>query len=190
MSETKPTADADADSSAKAKRDKIAEHFEGNGASSIAKSDDSDEESNGEGDHAKASDDAAKEEKTKEDEEVDFLPKGNRLRTKRGVIAMLGGGIPAFLLMAKNGQSGWAVPVGLLFVAIAAWGVMDLLGTFDDAEDRVQERTSIESLAMPLAMTAGALVLFCVFLALAQASIGPWWLGSITVTASFLGLVA
>jgi 4-amino-4-deoxy-L-arabinose transferase-like glycosyltransferase len=33
-------------------------------------------------------------------------------------------------------------------------------------------------------------LVFCGFLAAAQAAIGPWWLGSVTVTASFLGLVA
>lgn len=122
--------------------------------------------------------------------EPDILPRGNPLRKKRGLIAILAGGVPAFLLMAKNGQSSWGVPVGMLFVVLAAWGVMDLLGTFDDAEDRVTERTTLGELAGPLGAAAFMLVLFGVSLALAQAAIGPWWFGSISVTASFLGLVA
>ena len=40
-------------------------------------------------------------------------------------------------LMAHPGQLRWGVPLGALFVAIASWGVMDLLGTFDDPDERV-----------------------------------------------------
>ena len=125
-----------------------------------------------------------------EEDDVDFLPRGNPLRPRRGIIAILAGAIPAALLMAKNGQSSWGVPVGVLFVAIAAWGVMDLLGTFDDPDDRIRERTTLGALARPLGLTFGALVVFCVLLGLAQAAVGPWWFGSYSVTASFLGLVA
>ena len=41
-----------------------------------------------------------------EEDDVDFLPRGNPLRPRRGIIAILAGAIPAALLMAKNGQSG------------------------------------------------------------------------------------
>jgi 4-amino-4-deoxy-L-arabinose transferase-like glycosyltransferase len=126
----------------------------------------------------------------KEDEkEPDILPRGNPLR-RRGIGIILAGGIPAFFLMAKNGQSWWGVPVGLIFVAIAAFGVMDLLGTFDDAEEHVAERNALGGIAPAIGLAVVMLLVFCGFLALAQAAVGPWWLGSLTVTTSFLGLVA
>lgn len=166
-------------SDAKAKRAAdIAEHFEGNGASVVKDdADDAKKKKSGDGDE-------------KDGEEVDFLPRGNPLQVKRGVIAILAGAIPAILLIAKNGQSSWGVPVGAIFVAIAAWGVMDLLGSFDDPHERIRERTTLGTLARPLGLTIGALVVFCIVLALAQAAVGPWWFGSISVTTSFLGLVA
>src|SRR5687768_1655234 len=85
---------------------------------------------------AKKADDDDADEEDRDDDEKDekdekkksdlFLPKGNPFRTKRGLIAILAGGVPAFLLMAKNGQNAWAFPIGLLFIAVAAFGVMDL----------------------------------------------------------------
>src|SRR5205823_2642577 len=69
-------------------------------------------------------------------------------------------------------------------------GFMDLLGTFDDPDDQVAARTEIASLAPALAGAGGMLVLFCLCLAAAQAATGPWWLGSLTVTTTFIGLIA
>ena len=119
----------------------------------------------------------------------DILPRGNALRARSAII-IAAGVIPAFLLMAKNGQTWWGVPAGLIFIAIAAWGVMDLLGTFDDADEHVGARTDLPAIAAPLGLAALLLVAFCGSLALAQAAVGPWWVGSVTVTGSFLGLVA
>jgi 4-amino-4-deoxy-L-arabinose transferase-like glycosyltransferase len=124
-----------------------------------------------------------------EGKEPDLLPRGNPLR-RRGLGILLGGGVPAFLLMAKNSQNGWGVPVGLIFIVIAAFGVMDLLGTFDDPDEPVASRARASSLAPAAGLAVVTFLVFCGFLAAAQASIGPWWLGSVTVTASFLGLVA
>ena len=121
--------------------------------------------------------------------EPDLLPRGNPLR-RRGLGILLGGGVPAFLLMAKNSQNGWGVPLGLIFIAIAAFGVMDLLGTFDDADEHVASRADASSMAPAAGLAVVTFLVFCGCLAAAQASIGPWWLGSVTVTASFLGLVA
>ena len=132
-------------------------------------------------DEASRADDATK--------EPDLLPQGNPLK-RRAIATILGGGVPAFLLMAKNGQNGWGVPAGLVFVAIAAIGVMDLLGTFDDAEEHVTARTEGSRVGPAAAAAVVALLAFCGFLAMAQAAVGPWWVGSLTVTASFLGLVA
>ncbi|HEY8074020.1 MAG TPA: glycosyltransferase family 39 protein, partial [Labilithrix sp.] len=94
--------------------------------------------------------DAAKAEETKTEPTPDIVPRGNPLRTKRGLVGILGGGIPAYLLMAKNGQNAWGVPLGFVCVLVMAWGVMDLLGTFDDPEERVASRTTLGALASPL----------------------------------------
>ena len=124
-----------------------------------------------------------------ETKQPDVIPRGNPLR-KRSAALIAAGIVPAFLLMAKNGQSWWGVPVGLLFIAVAAWGVMDLLGTFDDGEPNVAGRTDVRGIAAPLGLAALLLVAFCGSLAIAQAAVGPWWVGSVAVTATFLGLVA
>ena len=130
----------------------------------------------------------------------DLVPRGNPLRITRGLIGILGGGIPAFLLMARTGQASWAIPLGLLFVAIAAWGVMDLLGTFDDGEEspvgdrpgqNVVARTTLGDLAMPLGRTVAVFAGFCVSLWVAQSVVAvPWWGCSILVTGSFIAFVA
>ena len=121
--------------------------------------------------------------------EPDVLPRGNPLRVRSAAL-IAAGVIPAFLLMAKNAQHWWGVPAGLLFVAIAAWGVMDLLGAFDDGEEHVTTRSTLSEIAPSLGLAALAFVAFCAAIALGQASIGPWWVGSVSVTASFLALVA
>lgn len=133
------------------------------------------------------SDDAKDEKKSKADT---FLPKGNPFRTKRGLIAILGGGVPAFLLMAKNGQNAWGIPLGILFVAIAAFGVMDLLGTFDDGDEHVATKTTLDALKMPLARSAALAIAFCGTLAGSQLALWPRWASMILVPATFLGLVA
>ncbi len=125
-----------------------------------------------------------------EDDEKEILPRGNPLRVRRGIVTTLAGALPAFLLMAKNGQNGWAIPVGFLFVAVAAWGVMDLLGTFDDADEHVAARTTFAELRLPLLRTAVLVLAFGVSLWAAQRAIGPAWLSGLTVTGSFLGVVA
>jgi 4-amino-4-deoxy-L-arabinose transferase-like glycosyltransferase len=134
----------------------------------------------------------ADKEKEKEEDTPDIVPRGNPFQWKRGVIAILAGGIPAFLLMAKNGQNKWGIPVGFLFVLVAVWGVMDLLGTFDDPDERIEKKTSLNTLAGPLVRTLGLGVAFAGSLAVAQANLFPGmpWLMPLLVTGSFIGLVA
>jgi 4-amino-4-deoxy-L-arabinose transferase-like glycosyltransferase len=122
--------------------------------------------------------------------EPEVLPKGNPLNVVRGLATILGGAVPAFFLMAKNGQNAWAVPLGAVFVAVAAFGVMDLLGTFDDADDFVATRTTIAELGGPILRTLAVTIAFGGSLAGSQASIWPGWASAIAVTGSFLGLVA
>ena len=203
MSETKPTDDADVKDEPLPKkegRERAIDESLAEVDSIEPRVDREDDDASADGDDA-AGDDAetkeaneaseakAKEAEPEDEKEPDILPRGNPLR-RRGIGLILAGGIPAFLLMAKNGQNWWGVPVGLIFVAIAAFGVMDLLGTFDDAEEHVAERNALGGLAPAIGLAVVMLLVFCGFLALAQAAVGPWWLGSLTVTTSFLGLVA
>jgi 4-amino-4-deoxy-L-arabinose transferase-like glycosyltransferase len=143
------------------------------------------------GDEAKSVDVGAERAEPEEpDEPRDVLPRGNPLRVKRGLLVALAGALPAFVLMAKNSQTSWGIAVGAVFVAVAAFGLMDLLGTFDDGEEHVDARTDLADLRLPLLGTAGLLVMFGASLWAAQRAIGPAWLSGLTVTGTFLGFVA
>lgn len=191
MSETKSTEPADRESQREVMRGETIEETAvppgTNGSGPAASLDDDADDS-----QRDAGDEAAPEAKrgATDEEDREILPRGNPFRVKRGLVTTLAGAVPAFLLMAKNGQNGWGIPVGFLFVLVAAWGVMDLLGTFDDADEHVAERTTLGELRMPLLRTAALVVAFGVSLWAAQRAIGPAWLGGLTVTGSFLGVVA
>jgi 4-amino-4-deoxy-L-arabinose transferase-like glycosyltransferase len=120
----------------------------------------------------------------------DLLAKGNPLRSVRGGVTAGVASLLAYLIMAHNGQLRFGVPLGIFLVAIATFGVMDLLGTFDDAEEHVSTRTSLEALAVPLARTFGSLALY----ALTVAGAASGWLSQgfwgALVTVAFLGVVA
>jgi 4-amino-4-deoxy-L-arabinose transferase-like glycosyltransferase len=120
-----------------------------------------------------------------------LVRRGNSLRLARGGITVVASSIPAVILMGYERQMRWGVPLGTVLVAIAAWGVMDLFGTFDDAEERIARSTSIEALGRPLLAFAAALLLFCAALGFATAGRGlpePAW--GILVTLAFVGAVA
>lgn len=117
------------------------------------------------------------------------LVRGNPLQYKRGILTILGGGVPAFLLMAKNGQSGWGIPVGLLFILICAFGVMDLLGTFDDASDDVASSTSLASLVPSLGAVLALALGFGATLSLAQSGTVSATSAMVLVPATFIALV-
>src|SRR5262249_49341865 len=102
--------------------------------------------------------------KEKEEEKEPLLAKGNPLRRVRGGVTAGVGGILAFLLMAHNGQLRFGVPLGVVFVLVATWGIMDLLGTFDDAEEHVANRTTLDALIGPLAYAGIALLGLCLSL--------------------------
>jgi 4-amino-4-deoxy-L-arabinose transferase-like glycosyltransferase len=102
-------------------------------------------------------------------ETAKLLHRGNPLRLLRGGTTALVGSFFAILLMGRQGQLRWGVPFGALFVIVAAWGIMDLLGTFDDADERVAASTTLQALARPLATLGGAGLLFCAALGFAAA---------------------
>ncbi len=119
-----------------------------------------------------------------------IIPKGNHLRLVRGGATAAVGVLLAYLLMAENGQIPIAgVPLGIVCVSVAAWGVMDLLGTFDDEADRVAHRVTLAALARPLSALGVGLLAFA--LSLVGAASGslsqPVW--GVVVIAAFVGLV-
>ncbi len=119
-----------------------------------------------------------------------LLIPGNPLRGVRGGVTALLGALFAFLLMAHNGQLRFGVPLGFVFVAISAFGIMDLLGTFDDPDDRVAAKTSLSALTWPIVQVIASLLVFAFALMGGQSGILWQWLWGIIVTASFLGVIA
>ena len=61
-----------------------------------------------------------------------FLFGGRPLRIKRGGITFAIGALGAFLLMARDAQWRWSVPLGFVFILVAAIGALDFVGSFDD----------------------------------------------------------
>jgi 4-amino-4-deoxy-L-arabinose transferase-like glycosyltransferase len=120
-----------------------------------------------------------------------LLAKGNPLRAMRGGVTAAIASLLALTLMAESRQLRWGVPLGVVCILVAAWGVMDLLGTFDDADATVAASSTFEAVRGPLAAFVGLGVVFCLLLGLAVAGRGlpqPVW--GLLVTASFVALTA
>jgi 4-amino-4-deoxy-L-arabinose transferase-like glycosyltransferase len=71
------------------------------------------------------------------------LEQGCPIRPRRAAVgaavAVLGAALP-FLIMASDRRWGFSVPVGLLGCAIAAFGILEALTTFEDPEQHVTDR--------------------------------------------------
>ncbi len=120
-----------------------------------------------------------------------LFARGNPLRVVRGGVTALAGGFFAFCLMAHPGQLRWGVPIGTLFILVACWGVMDLLGSFDDAPARVDRSTSLGELAPELGGMGAAFLLFCLMLGGAQAGwLLPQAAWGVLVTLAFVATTA
>ncbi len=136
-------------------------------------------------DETSAADDGEK----RDSKEPDVIPRGNPLR-KRSAIIIAAGIVPAFLLMAKNGQNWWGVPS---VCCSSRWR--------PGASWTSSARSTTASPTLPAARISTASLRpsgsrRCSSSRSAlrsrsrRAAVGPWWVGSVTVTASFLGLVA
>jgi len=77
---------------------------------------------------------STKEASTKEatDSPFAFVRGGHALRLKKGGLVFALGVLIAFLLMARDGQWRWGVPVGFIGIVIAAIGALHAIGSFDD----------------------------------------------------------
>jgi 4-amino-4-deoxy-L-arabinose transferase-like glycosyltransferase len=122
------------------------------------------------------------------DEDESLTPAGNPLRL-RGVAIAVPAMITAFVLMAIAPQYRLGVVGGSIAVLVAAAGLLDLLGSFDDPEERVAGRTTLGALALPIGVTVAGLGGTLVTISAAVAGLlGPMTLALI-VPASFLTLV-
>jgi 4-amino-4-deoxy-L-arabinose transferase-like glycosyltransferase len=136
--------------------------------------------SNGGGDEAPSSESAKA-------ESPRLVARGNPLRIVRGGLTTVLSSVVAMVLMGHPGQLRWGVPLGALFVAIASWGVMDLLGTFDDPDDQVVASTTLGAVARPLVAFIAAGLLFCATLGFASAgALVPQSVWGILVTLAFV----
>jgi 4-amino-4-deoxy-L-arabinose transferase-like glycosyltransferase len=108
-----------------------------------------------------------------------LIPSGNPARPRQlgWAVAAL---VPVFLLMASDGHFGLSVPLCLSGLLIAAFAVLDALGTFDDAaatpgaaEQSLATTPSLRSIAPRLAELGGALLATVIVLRLAVAGVLP-----------------
>src|SRR5258706_7916431 len=114
---------------------------------------------------------------------------GNKLRPLRGGVTALVGGLVAFLLMSIEAQFRWGVPIGIVAMCVSTFGILDFLGTFDDAEERVARRTTLAELRRPLLATFGSLAATLLFIGLTVAGRLPLPAAAVLVTGSFVALV-
>jgi 4-amino-4-deoxy-L-arabinose transferase-like glycosyltransferase len=136
---------------------------------------------------APADTDAALEETRAAEAAAPLLRRGNPLRWLRGGVTALIASFLALIMMAHAGQLRWGVPIGALLIVIASWGVMDLLGTFDDPDDKVSASHTLRELAAPLVGFLASFILFCLALGFAHAGrILPQIGWGLVVTATFV----
>src|SRR5688572_28346609 len=62
---------------------------------------------------------------------------GPKLHLVRGLLITVLGALTPFLIMTAVRRFGFSIPVGFAGCLIAALGILDLIGSFDDAPDRV-----------------------------------------------------
>jgi len=118
-------------------------------------------------------------------------PGGNPLQALRGGITASLASFLALLLMAQHGQLRWGVPIGAFFIGVAAFGVLDLLGSFDDPDDRVAHSTTIREMGKSLAAFVAVLLVFLASLSFASAGVllnqSTW---GVVITIEFIAAVA
>jgi len=123
------------------------------------------------------------------EEEDKLLPVGNPLRILRGPIAILLGSLVAFVIMALRPQLRWGVPVGALGVLVAAFGLLDLVGSFDDPDERVATRIHIRTLGAPLGLMGGGFAACFALVTLAVVGVLPVPVSAVGIPAAFLTCV-
>jgi 4-amino-4-deoxy-L-arabinose transferase-like glycosyltransferase len=103
------------------------------------------------------------------DGEARLIPEGNELRLVRGSVAIVAGLLVAFFLMGIKSQLRLGVPIGAFAVGLSTFGVLDLLGTFDDPDPRVVRSVQAAALARPLAVLIAGVTALWAFVSMAVA---------------------
>ncbi|MBK7585300.1 MAG: glycosyltransferase family 39 protein [Myxococcales bacterium] len=118
-------------------------------------------------------------------------PPGNKPHWVRGAIITLVGAIGPFALMATPRRWPFSVPVGLVGALIAFFGIADMLGTFDDPDDKVSVRAEGAKLRPAVLELITAFAAWFVSLRLAVAGGLPFPIlsAAVLVTGTFLWLV-
>src|SRR5215510_7863215 len=93
--------------------------------------------------------------KDDKDDEDSVVPTGNRPHWARGLSVFAVGAAIPFIIMCTDQHWPFSVPVGLLGCLIAAWGLFDAFGTFDDST--VTRRADIAKLR-PAALELGTAI--------------------------------
>ncbi len=118
-----------------------------------------------------------------------LLRPGNPLQLVRGASTIATGALVALLLMALRPQYRVGVPVGLIAILVATFGVLDLCGTFDDPDERVAKRIALAELGAPLSLLGGSVLgLFAAISLAVSGHIGPI-AAAVAVPTCFLGAV-
>ncbi|MDI1431508.1 glycosyltransferase family 39 protein [Polyangium sorediatum] len=118
-----------------------------------------------------------------------LLRPGNPLQLVRGASTLATGALVALLLMALRPQYRVGVPIGIVAILVATFGLLDLCGTFDDPDERVAKRVALADLAQPLALLGGSVLGLLASVSLAVSGyLGPIGAG-LAVPACFLGAV-
>ena len=125
------------------------------------------------------------------DEPEPLIPEGNPLQP-RGAIALGAGLLVALVVMTLKGQYAIGVPLGALAVCVAAFGALDLIGSFDDADDLVARRLTLVELGRALGLFVGGAFALWLSVTLAVAGmfsslpLPPAYTTGAAITASFL----
>ena len=124
--------------------------------------------------------------------EEPLAPPGNALRPgSLGFVAL--GFVALVVLMASDAHSALSVPLGLLAVALASFGLLDFAGCFDDPDQPGGGGQSLVRLRAPLLAVGGASLAWVMALRLAVSGVWPTphWLAPLLVTSTaFAGVVA
>ncbi len=139
-------------------------------------------------DPADPADPAAPPEQPPPDSDAPLVTEGNPLRYARGITAAALGSLLAFIVMAIDRPLRAGVALGTLGVLIATFGLLDLIGSFDDKDEKVAHRASLRDLLAPLGLLLGGSLGLGLALTLAVAGRLP--VLAIAVLAPALFLVA
>nr|MBP9113583.1 hypothetical protein [Polyangiaceae bacterium] len=118
------------------------------------------------------------------------IPRGNALRFVRGGAVSFFSIVLLMIVMGKSWQSRWGVIEGIFLLAIAAWGVLDFVGSFDDKETP-SSITKLSDLAAPIAMLIASVGVFAGGIAGGHANVILPQLGwGIVTTLGFIAMAA